>query len=1443
MIIQRLHKSHTIANRLSLLALCAIIFVTTLFVSNPLSGMHNAVTNSLVKGTTLENASFSDSNLIAFGEEEEEEEKEKDKDKDKDKEEDSTDEESSSEADSTTNSFVKVSQKVSENPSEYIEGEDNQLSGNYWSALGGTSRFFAFYTKATKVVAYADLAQGITDSKEQTSSDTAPGLDKEKSKEVYGVAGYYGYALHSTGLMHSLNTGSAEEIFVILGRVVVGFTAMFAYAIQVAVNYIFGLIIDLADWINVFKWITEADVPKDSPFKGLQDIVVGLYDTASSVGLLLATLGLGLGIALAIFGWKFSSTNKRTKESMGIIQTIGRYLFRVFIIILTPLVLGSVFTSILDETKGAYKGASGSDYAIYSNLIDYSNWVKHSRLALPDGTIHGLIASGGADVIPITHQKTLKINTDGAGLENAKKVSERYADEDILGKNGISLDTAKKDDTLNEWSLKVLWRWSITDKYRASQYEAYVKNNSKIKVDNDEDLASNKKFVKAISTDGSLRGFIKGNFRTDVAKYNYGEKADGKDNVAIGDITEGNRGGLSSLGMYNFLSTTFDDKGMVYTDATSMVGQNSTPYHSSVGLVGRGFVAMGNGALMLALIFSMSILGVMFAIFAINALMVSIPKIISNLVATSLGNTLRFIKLVLAVFVVGLELVGGAILYTVSQYIISGLASVGDKMIENDGVLSFIGFSLGNGSSLNEIALSGAGTSVVYGSMNLGMAVLILFVSVRLVTLRGQILGIFGQMIESFLNTLFGMFDSTAQAQSNAFQNGNNGLYTTDDKGKNQLTNMDGSPSDFSSGSFNKGSQERGSKSSGFSPLGKLHNAKSGVNDAIRAEEQRLERPLSGKEKAKVMAKEATARGTANAIQGAGAVLGSKSLQGVGKDLQSVHDSKIEDKLAKAKETEAMREGLRQDALKDETGYGEEVDRIRNHQEAVNGEFSADGYGDGTSYQDPSITDDSSTGIHDSTAPNIDDSNANSNDSNEFNGYVPTGSNGDVTASDGSAIVPVPLKSQSSGAQDLVSAKQAVSKAEDNLAKAKSSGSREMIENAEKNLVKAQDGLKQAEANVADYIDNPNAPTALGNDAKTVAPIKSEAEAQTRLAETSKNAQDAQMLYEKMRANPSTSPRAVANAQKSAISATQVAMATQKAVADYRQQSVQGVQGAQGTQQQAVQQQGVQGAQSVQQQAVQQAGQQMVQQTGQQQVTQQPPTQTLASGGSLPNQPSSPTSVVGAMPMPASYAEASKSINQAKHNFHVAQAKMNSLPKPQQEAFAPTLHKAEMNMLAEQSRGLNYYDSQPATQFAVAKTTRSASGAPQTSILSNKQAHGHIKALRDAHVNIANLTSSKASRQEIQMATNKLEAVKKSAVQSGIRKEIANNPAQVSKAMKQMVYEQNRLVNGTPLETTMLSSEQKGRRFNNENREREQMKAYRDMNKLNSRRLSSRNKP
>ena len=141
----------------------------------------------------------------------------------------------------------------------------------------------------------------------------------------------------------------------------------------------------------------------------------------------------------------------------------------------------------------------------------------------------------------------------------------------------------------------------------------------------------------------------------------------------IGSSASGVVGGLSPLAMYNFLNTTFSDTGLtVYSPAKSSSDIVRDSY-ASVSFAGAGVPMFMRWLENFVVMTSLALLSIAYGAMLIMAAVKNIPRILSGVFGTALGSIAYATKLLISTAVMIIQILGMVFLYTLSENIIMTL--------------------------------------------------------------------------------------------------------------------------------------------------------------------------------------------------------------------------------------------------------------------------------------------------------------------------------------------------------------------------------------------------------------------------------------------------------------------------------------------------------------------------------------------------------------------------------------------------------------------------------------------------------------------------------------------------------------------------------------------------------------------------------------------------
>lgn len=248
----------------------------------------------------------------------------------------------------------------------------------------------------------------------------------------------------------------------------------------------------------------------------------------------------------------------------------------------------------------------------------------------------------------------------------------------------------------------------------------------------------------------------------------YGDGSDGgkgiydiASNPSLGSLGPG---GLSTLGMYNYMASVFTGSGETWTESGKFTTMLTIPVHASVGLVGHGMVALGNLCNMYGLLISIFIINIFFLGFTFTSIVKSIPKL--GLYAAMSFSIVYGIKLISGVILFSFEILGGAFLCQIFKQIIITISQMFDGFVTNPQVSIALNQTFGG---KGNVAVGGALGSNAYGLANVISAAMLVWLSLLLVKWRGPIMNSIGKFIEDATNTIVQSFEATSGAKPTDF--------------------------------------------------------------------------------------------------------------------------------------------------------------------------------------------------------------------------------------------------------------------------------------------------------------------------------------------------------------------------------------------------------------------------------------------------------------------------------------------------------------------------------------------------------------------------------------------------------------------------------------------------------------------------------------------------
>lgn len=501
------------------------------------------------------------------------------------------------------------------------------------------------------------------------------------------VAAYlqYGHALQALGL----DTVSSNQFdFMAIGRMFLGYLSMLVYVGALVPQVAFSITINVMKALNPFNWMVSEAIGGGETvpaLAGVKGFVTDLYNAFAGMGLYVATLILAVGIGMSILFWR---------KSNNVGSHFKKFIIRLVFIAAGLPFLGMTYTAALNNAADSFAASAPMvNKAVAATFVDFAAWAEKNNLALPEGTTikvngngsgsgSGTVDMGGT--IPGPQGMALRINqasgslvdgddTDASNLTD-NITSSRYSGNGQLGK---ILDVF---DLLN--------RFANSTRYTAGAYETYVKTISGgnmtegLKVTGNKDkyaavnniLSPNADASKLDNKDVSFMsngtpstfsvsmsgGSIVYTGHGKISKYAPGttyrkfEKAMDSVNEHVmgpraksfGTTASSGTGGLSTISMYNYLTTKFADDTVTNYSSTKLASDYVLDTHHSVSLVGGGVMGIVYWLNMVSILSFIAVVGTVYAFGLIGGSVKRGIKMVTLIPFAAVGSVRAISKIV-----------------------------------------------------------------------------------------------------------------------------------------------------------------------------------------------------------------------------------------------------------------------------------------------------------------------------------------------------------------------------------------------------------------------------------------------------------------------------------------------------------------------------------------------------------------------------------------------------------------------------------------------------------------------------------------------------------------------------------------------------------------------------------------------------------------------------
>jgi hypothetical membrane protein len=527
------------------------------------------------------------------------------------------------------------------------------------------------------------------------------------------VAAYlqYGHALQVLGL----DTVSSNQFdFMAIGRMFLGYLSMSVYVGALVPQVAFSMAINVMQTLNPFNWMVSEAIGGGEiapALAGVKGFVTDLYNVFAGMGLYVATLILAVGIGMSILFWR---------KSNNVGSHFKKFIIRLVFIAAGLPFLGMTYTAALNNASDTFAASAPmANKAVAATFVDFAAWAEKNNLSLPEGTtikVNGNGSGSGSGTVDMggtTAPQTfaLKINqasgslvdgddTDASNLTN-NIMSSRYSGTGRLGK------ILEVFDLLN--------RFANSTRYTAGAYETYVKTISGGKMAEGLKVTGNKDKYAAVNNilspnaDASKLDNKDTSFMSDgtpstfsvsmsggsivytgkgrITKYAPGsasrryekaaaqadEKAAGPRAKFYGTTASSGTGGLSTISMYNYLTTKFADDTVTNYSSTKLASDYVLDTHHSVSLVGGGVMGIVYWLNMVSILSFIAVVGTVYAFGLIGGSVKRGIKMVTSIPFAAVGSVRAISKIVGITVSMIVQIYGTLIVYNlvVELFIVS----------------------------------------------------------------------------------------------------------------------------------------------------------------------------------------------------------------------------------------------------------------------------------------------------------------------------------------------------------------------------------------------------------------------------------------------------------------------------------------------------------------------------------------------------------------------------------------------------------------------------------------------------------------------------------------------------------------------------------------------------------------------------------------------------
>lgn len=553
-----------------------------------------------------------------------------------------------------------------------------------------------------------------------TGASNTIGYDSLKARDANsdgygGVLAYaqYGSLLSGLGL-DSTSTGLGLH----LTNVFFGGIMVMLYLLAGGIDTIFSAVAWILDLLNPFRMFYQAvSASSSSLADGMTDgqgVPVWMQSLSTWVSDWYQVLvNMSWTVLMPLFLVTFVTSAFLWKKGQAL-SGLKKLLVRVVFLAFGLPLIGSLYTATLSTMKDASAGAGmGATRVVISTFVDFENWAKNSRLAVPEGAT---LAWDNFTQAP-TGDSVNKLRQTTAAINGIAHPGGEFKDVSSLGVSSLgslTAEAAKADESSIGNSAKtygatmgVLLRYLTAQRYEASDFETAVKG--RLGKDASEPTTDGQYVQQCATTwfnvqvDGSTKPDTSGGGSCSTVKASdnpilkvrsgTGLQVDSsgkfstqgtsspENKVVLGKQPQG--ANLSPLSMYNYLNTSFDKNALTVYSSSNAVSQATREYHASVNLVGSSGVNWLYWLNASTTLFCFVVLGLGYALGMLTGAVRNTLRIITAVPFATLGSLAAIAKVLIYTFTMITEIIGTMFIYRLVQEFIVSVPSIFEGGLEH----------------------------------------------------------------------------------------------------------------------------------------------------------------------------------------------------------------------------------------------------------------------------------------------------------------------------------------------------------------------------------------------------------------------------------------------------------------------------------------------------------------------------------------------------------------------------------------------------------------------------------------------------------------------------------------------------------------------------------------------------------------------------------------